>query len=183
MKNDDLSRVSDSRIPTAQEIQERIEQLRQRIEEIKLRLSAERQLGKPDKNKIQQQIHSKQSELDEIQSKINKAKSQAKKRKREISDWKQWFHTLAETDRSTELAKLTFEIDWRGVEINVRQDEIAVLEGQKWAVTGELESLKHQIFALEQGVYDRPVEDDPRLINAQAACDKEIAVLTATLSV
>ena len=42
MKNDDLSRVSDAGIPTAQEISERIAQLRQRIEEIKLRLLAER---------------------------------------------------------------------------------------------------------------------------------------------
>lgn len=144
---------------------------------VRVRLLEERQGGKPNKSQLNDKIAAKQGEIENIQSQIDKAKEQAKKRKREIDDWKQWFHSLPGTDRTEEQAKLDVEIGWRGTEIKDRQDEIGILETKKWAIKGELEALKQQLLALEEGVYDRPIEEDPRFIHALAAYEEEMATL------
>jgi chromosome segregation ATPase len=146
-------------------------------------LLEERQNGTPNKSHLQEKIADKKKEIENIQTQIDKAKEQAKKRKREIDDWIQWFHTLATTDRTEEQAKLTVEIDWRGAEINARQDEIGILETQKWDIRKQLEALQQQLLALEEGVYDRPIEEDPRLIHAISAFEEAMPILNITQSV
>jgi hypothetical protein len=46
-----------------------------------------------------------------------------------------------------------------------------------------LEALKQQLLALEDGVYDRPIEEDPRLIHAIAAFEEAMTTLKETQSV
>lgn len=167
---------------TNQDAEIQIAKLKEAVDVVRFQLSKEREKGKPNKNQLQTQIAAKQDEIEKIQSQIEKAKSHAKRRKREIDDWKQWFHTFPGPDRTEEQAKLNVEINWRGAEINVRQDEIGRLETQKWAIRGELEALQQQLFALNEGVYERPIEEDPRLIHAIAACEEGIATLKTALT-
>jgi predicted RNase H-like nuclease (RuvC/YqgF family) len=150
---------------------------------VRFQLLEERKSGKPNKDELNDKISAKEGEIEENQSKIDKAKEQAKNRKREIDHWKQWFHSLPGTDRTEEQAKLDIEINWRGKEINAWQEEIGNLETKKWAIRHELEALKQQLLALEDGVYDRPIEEDPRLIHAIAAFEEAMTTLKETQSV
>jgi chromosome segregation ATPase len=162
-----------------EEAQARVDQFDRLVGEVQAQIEAERREGPPNVAELQATIQAIKDEIEHIQARIEKAKAQAKKRKREIDDWKQWYHTLPGVDRSEEQAKLAAEINWRGAEITARQDEIGVLESQKWAAKERWEKAKQRLSAVEEGVYDRPIEQDPRLLSVQAARQAAAAALEA----
>jgi hypothetical protein len=78
-----------------------------------------------------------------------------------------------------EKARLDVEIDWRGAEINIVEAKIGELETRKWQSRERLELAEQRLAALEAGVYDRPLAEDPRLLDLQAAYQAATARLKA----
>lgn len=151
-----------------EEAQARVEQLDRLLVELQDQLQKERAGPPPSAEALEATIQEAQAKVDRIQAVINEAKSLAKKRKREIDEWKLWYQGLPGIDKTAEWAKLQSEINWRGAEIRALEEQISGLETEKWNATGRLEMARQSLEALNAGVYDRPLEEDPRLVALQA---------------
>lgn len=159
------------------EAQARLEQLDRLAVELRDQLEKERAEGPLAAEALKAAIQDAQAQVDRIQAEINEAKSLAKKRKREIDEWKLWYQGLPGIDKTAEWAKLKNEIDWRGAEINTLQEQISILETKKWTATGVLETARIRLAAFEEGVYDRPLDDDLRLVALQVEREAVAAAL------
>ena len=128
-------------------------------------LEAERVGGPPTRARLQATLEQAEDDLERLEAETEKAKRRSKKRKREIDEWKTWYANQAGIDKTAARAKLDSEITWRAAEINALEARIAQLVADDLAAEGRLEQARHQLAALEAGVYDRPVEEDPRLVS------------------
>lgn len=159
------------------EAQAQVKRLKRLATELRRQLKKERAGPPPSAEALEATIQEAQAQVDSIQAEINEAKSLAKKRKREIHEWKLWYQGLPGIDKTAEWAKLQNEIDWRAAEIRSLEEQISGLENEKWNATGRLEMAKQSLEALNAGVYDRPLDEDPRLVALQS----ERAAAAATL--
>ena len=148
--------------------QQEVTRLTALSETFRVRLESERAQGPPQLEQIQSKLAQLDTQAQYISQQIQKAKALSKKRKKEIDEWKLWYNGLGETDKSAELAQLNQEIDWRAAEIAKAEAKIADLSAQLLAQEGEEVALKQQLQALEAGVYDKPLEEDPRLVSVMA---------------
>jgi hypothetical protein len=109
-----------------------------------------------------------EEKADQIAASVEQAKEQIKGRKRELSQWKLWYANLPEIDKSDAKTTLDREVAWRAREIQTLQTRIGSLEAEKLTVMGQTEQARIQIEALQAGAYDRPLDDDPRLVQVRA---------------
>ena len=140
---------------------------RHQVKQLRGRLKEERRRGKPDRSDLEASAAAAEKKLARIAAATNEAKDQIKKRKRELSEWKQWYGNLAQIDKTSKKAALDREVAWRADEIQHLQTRIGGLEGESLNAMGELEQARIQLDALEAGAYDRPLDDDPRLTHVQ----------------
>ncbi len=133
------------------------------VEETRRFLQAERDQGVPSQEQVDAGIKKAVEELEVIRGELKKAKKQVKKRKKEIHRWKEWYNRLEQDDKSAELEQLQQEISWRAGEIARQEAEIARLYSSGIESEGKLEHLNVQLNALKEGVYEKPLEEDPRL--------------------
>jgi hypothetical protein len=139
------------------------------LPQLRQELEAERANLPESQAVIEGEILKAKMQLDKVQTKIDKEKNSAKKRKKEIDEWKRWYNSNPHIDKTEARAKLSVEIDWRGQEIASHEAKISQLEAEKLV---KMEALEKQNLFLEaylNGVFDLPVEEDPRLLEAEAA--------------
>lgn len=118
---------------------------------------------------IEQDVQKWERECAERKAEVKEAEALAKKRKREIDEWKQWYHGIPKIDKSEEWAKLEVEIAWRAQEINDAQNKINQLYEQHLAVQTQLEMARHWLIAYDHGILDKPLQEDPRYVALMAA--------------
>jgi hypothetical protein len=127
-------------------------------------LRAMRKGGAPTRAEIEQGVKTWESQIADLKAEIKQSEALAKKRKREIDDWKQWYHGIGKIDRSEEWAKLEAEIAWRAQEINAAQKKINQLYEKHLQVQTQLEMARHWLIAYDHGILDKPLEEDPRYV-------------------
>ena len=127
-------------------------------------LKAERENGPPIRSAVTAQLHTIQLELEKVQQESTRLKAHAKRRKTEIDEWKAWYAALLEDKKKEGWPKLKAEIDWRAGDIAASEKVISELELQAISIGSKAQQLKHQLVAIEHGIYNRPVEEDPRYL-------------------
>ncbi len=150
-------------------VKEGVDWLEKQMASLQARLEAERSDGIPSLKELEEQLSRAQKYSEKIEAKILKAKGLAKLRKKEIADWKHWYEGVLSVDKSQERAKLQAEILWRSEAIAHQETKISQLESENLDALGKVVQLEEQIEATKAGIYDRPVEEDPRLLELQAA--------------
>ncbi len=139
------------------------------LSELKLQIEAERSNLPPSADVIETDILKLQMSLEKVQTKIDKEKQKCKKRKQEVDEWKSWYSSIAQIDKSEAREKLDLEIKWRSQAISKCEAKISQLQAEELVEMGNLEKKRIQLEAFTNGVYDLPIESDPRLIAAQEA--------------
>jgi chromosome segregation ATPase len=137
--------------------------------ELRLQIEDERANLPGSEDEIKADILKAEMQLEKVENKINREKQQCKQHKHEIDEWKRWYHSIAQIEKSQEREKLDIEINWRSQAIAEGEAKISQLEQEKLAATKNLEKSKIQLEAFREGVYDNPIESDPRLIEAELA--------------
>ncbi|MEJ2249686.1 MAG: hypothetical protein P8Y97_08505 [Candidatus Lokiarchaeota archaeon] len=117
---DSLREAQDS-YKTAKNVLEKVNQI---VTEIKDDLKEEREGSPIDVNKIKAELRKKRHEKDQIKRKIEKLKQRSRNHKDAISQWKQWYETINEEDKTEEREKLMSEINRRAAEIKTIEEEM-----------------------------------------------------------
>jgi hypothetical protein len=104
-----------------------------------------------------------QREAERAATAAEKAKAQASRRKKEIDEWKAWYNSLPEDEKAVGLVKLQSEIKWRAAELDILTPQISELLAAQAAAVGNLELAQQRLRAFEAGVFERPIDEDPRL--------------------
>ena len=149
------------------------------LSELRRQLETERANCPDSQEAIEGKILKSQMRLDKVQGKIDKAKKNSKKRKTEIDEWKRWYNSNPHIDKTEARDKLSLEIDWRSQEIAAHEAKIIQLEAEKLLKMETLEKQELQLEAFVNGVFDLPVAEDPRLLEAEAALQEAQAELEA----
>lgn len=156
---DSLKEAQDS-FQIAQNVLEKLNRI---VTEIKDDLKAEREGSPIDVNKIKTELRKKRHEKDLIETKIEKLKERSRNHKKAISQWKQWYESITEEDKTEEREKLSSEINHRAAEIKIIEEEIGKSFPIETKINEEIDILvlKEHIFG--QDKFDGPIDDDPRL--------------------
>lgn len=149
-----------------------IDWLKKQMASLKARLEAERINGIPSLEVLEKQLNRAQKESEKLETKILKAKNLAKLRKKEIADWKQWYEGVPSVDKSQERAKLQAETLWRLEAISNQEKKISQLKAEELEALTKVAQLEEQIEATKAGAYNLPLEEDPRLLELQAAIQR-----------
>ncbi|MBD2194817.1 MULTISPECIES: hypothetical protein [Calothrix] len=139
------------------------------LSELRLQIEDERANVPGSEDVIKADILKAEMQLEKVENKINREKQECKQRKHEIDEWKRWYSSIAQIEKSQEREKLDFEINWRSQSIAEGEAKISQLEQEKLAAITNLEKSKIQLEAFREGVYNNPIESDPRLIEAELA--------------
>lgn len=141
---DSLREAQDS-YKTAKNVLEKVNQI---VTEIKDDLKEEREGSPIDVNKIKAELRKKRHEKDQIKRKIEKLKQRSRNHKDAISQWKQWYETINEEDKTEEREKLMSEINRRAAEIKTIEEEIGKSFPIEKKISEEIDilELKEQIF-------------------------------------
>lgn len=140
----------------------------QLLTELRVELESERSTLPDSVDVIQDSITETELTLEQVQASINKLKLKSKQRKQEIDEWKRWYGAIAPLNKMPEWETLTQEIMWRSQNISDCEAKISQLESKKLMLMGDLEKKWIQLAAFMNGVYDLPLDEDPRLIEAQS---------------
>lgn len=151
--------------------QENVGFFKRLLSELNVELEAERSNLPDSVDVIQVSIAEAELNLEKVQAKINKEKGKSKQRKQEISEWKRWYEAIAQINKTKEWETLTQEITWRSQIISDCEVKISQLEAKKLMLMGDLEKKRIQLAAFVNGVYELPIDQDPRLIEAQVALE------------
>lgn len=157
-----------------------VNQIKKETGKLGKQLRAERRAGIPDSAQLQANVEQAQLQVDAINSEKERLKDAASNRKNEITEWKQWYDALPGLDKTVELEQLNHEVQWRLKEVVQLETDIGKLYGDEFEVSSQLELAKQQLTAFEAGVFERPVDQDPRLIAARKTIEKEEAELNKT---
>lgn len=145
----------------------RVELLERTLEALRI----EHAQGAPLRHQLVETIARCEAELGQLAGELGRIKAKAKQFKREVDDWKQWFHTLPGINRAVQLAKLQSEIQWRSAAIAAAEAQISTLSQAQLAAQDTLERARQQLAALDAGVFERPLSEDPRLLAVMAELD------------
>jgi chromosome segregation ATPase len=141
-----------------------VRSLEERVAELRAQLEAERAAGPFTLGGLKAELAQAQAEVERASAAAEKAKAQARKRKDEIDAWKAWYNGLAEDEQEVGMAKLQSEIKWRAAELETLTPQISDLLATQAQAVGELQLAQQKLIAFEAGVFDRPIEEDPRLV-------------------
>jgi hypothetical protein len=149
---------------------------------LELREHIERERASPPQSaeELQAGVRQAQEAVEGIQRRIDAAKAEARALKDEIDELERRHAELPEAARIVEWPRLVGEKVRRLAEVGVREGLIASLEGEKLAAAGALEAARQRLAAFEAGVYDRPVEEDPRLVSLREEMSAASAALEAS---
>jgi hypothetical protein len=159
------------------EAKARVKFLSSLLAKMRAQIKAERAEAPPSLADLNTNIGQAQAAVTRIQADIEEGKLRAKKLKIEIDEWKLWYQRLPENGKPLGELKLKIEIDQRAAEIDAvgkQIDQLRLSERQAW---GELEHAKQRLAAVEAGVYNLPLKEDPRLKGLQAAHAEAVAAL------
>jgi phage shock protein A len=134
-------------------------------------LRAEHAAGPPERAALAHAIATAEGEVARLAAEIERRKAQAKQYKREVDGWKQWYHGQPAISRLPQLAKLQAEIMWRSGAIAGLEAQIGALYTAHSAAHSALEVARRQLDALDAGIYERPISEDPRILDVMAALD------------
>ena len=143
--------------------------LKQQLVALRSRLELERAEGIPDLAILEGKLTKAHRQADKVETKITKAKQQAKQRKSEIAEWKLWYDGVGKLDKAEEHTKLMAEIRWRSEAIATLESKIIQLESDQLAALTTVEQLEEKIEAVKAGVYELPVDEDPRVVELEEA--------------
>ena len=167
-------------IDSAEQAQAKVDFFTRRLSELRFELEEERATLPTSLDEIQSSILDAERHLDSLQRKINQAKAQRKQRKQEIDEWKQWYGAIAPINKTQAWATLNMEISWRSQDIRDCEATIRRLETEKLVTMGMVEKKHMQFAAFANGLYDRPIEQDPRWLEIQAALNTAKLALKST---
>lgn len=136
-----------------------------RLKEVRKALERERAGGELTKDNLQMAVTAAQREVETNGAAADRAKRKATQLKREIDEWKSWFANLPADEQETGLVTLQSEIKWRAAELDKLTPQIADLLAVAAHAVSQLELANQQRVAFEAGVFDRPLDEDPRLIS------------------
>lgn len=161
-------------------LKEQLNLLDQVLQETHEMIQEEREKGPELLDELEQQLAKATSKHERIEKKLKRAKAQIKKRKREITEWKDWYnHSIAE-DKLEELQQLNQEVGWRADEIATKEQEIAELLLKELEAEGNCEQLQLRIYALKEVDVSLPIAEDPRLVGIQEERQQLMQELDAT---
>lgn len=150
--------------------------LEKRVELVRSDIVAERAMGVPDREQLQAEHAQALIYANKAITAAEAGKAEAKRRKKEIDDWKDWYNNLPEEEKEVGLAKLQSEIAWRAAELERLTPKITELLINQANAQGALEVAQQRLSAFEAGIYERPVEEDPRLIAVSNALQERRTV-------
>ena len=176
MMQDYVSRTS---INGVEQAQAQVVFLTRRLSELRIELEAERANVPASSDAIQSRIVEAERHLDQLQKQINQARSKSKQHKQEIEEWKQWYGAIAPINKTQAWATLNMEISWRSQEICTCKATISKLETEKLATMSRVEKMHSQWAAFTNGLYDRPLEEDPRWLEIEASLNAAKVALNA----
>lgn len=142
-------------------------------------LRAEHAAGPPERAALLEAIERATAEAQRLAAEIEGLKAQAKQYKREVDDWKQWYHSRPAINRLVELARLQTEIQWRAAAIAAVEARIGALSAAHVAAAAALEQASQRLAALEAGIYAGSIADDPRILAIMADLDAARAAVAA----
>lgn len=127
-------------------------------------LQQERQQPTPDLPNLQQTIDSLSQQALQLKRKIKTLKNRSKQRQQEIESWYAWFQSIETVEKSEEKAQLLQQVGWRRDEITLQQHRIPELYQQLNETELALLIKQAHYEAIQQGVHELPIEQDPRLV-------------------
>lgn len=146
----------------AQEVLKRVKGINK---EMKNDLKAERE-GKPKNvNKIKLKIRRKQHKLNQIQRRILTLKKKSKNHKTAISQWEQWYESLADEDKDAGREKLMSEINRRAAGIKKIEWKIGKTLPIEYKIKDKIDILNYKLKIFEQDKFEGSVDKDPRLLD------------------
>jgi seryl-tRNA synthetase len=155
----------------------RVKELKRVASELRGHIERERAGGPPSAKEVRAAVRQAQDTVEDIQRRIDAAKAEARTLKDEIEELDRRYAGVHEAERMLEWPRLVGEKMRRLAEVGVREGLIASLEGEKLAAVGALEAARQRLAAFESGVYERPLEEDPRLVSLR----EEISAASAAL--
>ena len=150
--------------------------LKQQLVTLRSRLEMERAEGVPDLATLEAQLTKANRQADRVAAKIEKTKRKAKQRKAEVAEWKRWYDAEGKLDKSEEHTKLMSETLWRSEAIATLEAKIVQLESDQLSAQTTVEQLEENIEAVKAGVYELPVDQDPRILELREAIARMEAV-------
>lgn len=157
----------DDPISNVSEAEAEVKRLAERIANVQAQLEAERAAGPFTLSGLQAEVAKAREKAERAFAAAEKGKARANKRKDEIDEWKAWYNSLPDDEKVAGLGKLQSEIRWRAAELEILTPQIRDLLAAQATALGNMELAQQRLTAFEVGVYERPVEDDPRLTNLQ----------------
>ncbi|MEM9245635.1 MAG: hypothetical protein AAGA67_07850 [Cyanobacteria bacterium P01_F01_bin.153] len=106
---------------------------------------------------------------EKLATKVTKTKQQSKQRKAEIAEWKLWYDGIGKLDKAEEHTKLLAETRWRSEAIATLESKIIQLEAEQLEALTTVEQIEEKIEAVKAGVYELPVNEDPRVVELEGA--------------
>jgi hypothetical protein len=160
---DELSWTDEERtMLTMQDAEARVNELGALEDQVRQAIERER-AGPPSLVELEDAAAAAQTGLSRLDTELNGAKALARKRKREIGEWSVWFHSLAQSDRSSEHAVLDHETAWRLREVAEIEKGIAAMNADRLSAIKRLEDAKSAVAAFASGAHDKPLDEDPRM--------------------
>ena len=171
-----------SPISTVEQAKAKVAFFTRRLAELRTELEAERANVPASADVIQASIIDAERRLDWLQRQINQAKAKSKQLKQEIDEWRQWYGAIAPINKTQAWATLNMELSWRSQDIHNCETIISKLETEKLVTMSMVEKKHIQCSVFINGVYDQPLEKDPRWLEAQAALNAAKTALNAAQS-
>ena len=150
----------------------KVREMKALVTTVKAQLMEERDQGMPDRDTLESNCDQLKAEMQSLEDQARRSKDLAKRRKTEIDEWKDWFNQLTPDEQEEGYIKLKSEIDWRADEINALTPEIQELLVRIEEQEGKMQMARQKLIACEQGVYEKPVSEDPRLSHLMHELEK-----------
>ncbi|MEM9772520.1 MAG: hypothetical protein AAF889_13165, partial [Cyanobacteria bacterium P01_D01_bin.73] len=143
--------------------------LKQQLVELRSRLEIERAEDVPDLETLEAKLTKADRKVEKLATKVTKTKQQSKQRKAEIAEWKLWYDGIGKLDKAEEHTKLLAETRWRSEAIATLESKIIQLEAEQLEALTAVEQIEEKIEAVKAGVYELPVDQDPRVVELEGA--------------
>lgn len=141
-----------------------IQEITDALTMVENQIMGERMQTPQDSNDLQKRLADAQLTLENIEKQIKAKKREIKSLKSSIDEKKQAYESQPDSEKNPEKwAKVSEEIEPLGDQIVDGESEIGALEMQKFTAEQDVEMAKVNIEAFNEGVHEKPVEEDPRM--------------------
>lgn len=136
---------------------------------VRAKLEVERAGSTPTLDALETAAATLRQRAQRLEMQLERAKAQANRRKREIDEWKDWYHHVPEGEQASALDTLMREIERRTAQLESLTAQISEMTVAQAAVRSELDAATHRLDAFKAGVFDRSIDQDPRLAKLHEA--------------